>query len=178
MELTGITPILNVSDVPASLRWFEALGFRREFTFGESGMIPGAADADASGPAGFASVCAGAGQIFLCRDGQGLRGGKPPVPGTDDDAGATWMSLWVRTPAEVDEAHRRAVAAGITVVAPPGGRALGRARAAPRPPGRPRLPRERAYLPGAVRPLQPVTSAPGGAVRAHHSAIRGRKRSV
>ncbi len=119
MELTGITPILNVSDVPASLRWFEALGFRREFTFGESGMIPGAADADASGPSGFASVCAGAGQIFLCRDGQGLRGGKPPVPGTDDDAGATWMSLWVRTPAEVDEAHRRAVAAGITVVAPP-----------------------------------------------------------
>ena len=119
MDLTGVTPILNVSDVPASLAWFESLGFRRGFTFNDGGMIEGAADRDGSGPASFASVCAGQVELFLCRDGQGLRGGKPPLPGSDDDAGATWMSLWLRAPAEVDEAFRRAVAAGVTVVEPP-----------------------------------------------------------
>ena len=119
LSLTGVTPILNVSDVPASLRWFESLGFRRGFTVGGGGMIEGAADGDAWGPATFASVSAGHADIFLCKDGQGLRGGKPPVPGSDDDAGATWMSLWLRSPSEVDAIHERAAAAGITVVAPP-----------------------------------------------------------
>lgn len=119
MKLTGITPVLNVSDVPASLRWFEALGFCREFTFNDGGMIADAADRDDAGAAQFASVCAGDGQIFLCRDGQGLRGGKPPTPGSDDDVGAMWMSLWLRTPCEVDEAWRRALAGGLLVIAPP-----------------------------------------------------------
>ncbi len=36
MNVTAVTPILNVSDVPASLRWFEALGFR------DVGTIPNA----------------------------------------------------------------------------------------------------------------------------------------
>lgn len=119
MNLSAVTPILNVSDVPASLRWFEGLGFRRCFTFNDGGMIHGSADADANGPARFASVGAGEIEIFLCKDGQGLRGGRPPVPGSDDGAGATWMTLWLRTPREVDEAWERAKKAGATVVAPP-----------------------------------------------------------
>ncbi|MFO0581632.1 MAG: VOC family protein [Anaeromyxobacter sp.] len=119
MNVTAVTPILNVSDVPASLRWFEALGFRRCFTFNDGGMIRDSADADAHGPAQFASVGAGEIEIFLCHDGQGLRGGKPAVPGGDDDAGATWMTLWVGTCREVDEAFERARAVGATVMAPP-----------------------------------------------------------
>ena len=34
MKLTSLTPILNVSDVPASLGWFEALGWSRGFRLG------------------------------------------------------------------------------------------------------------------------------------------------
>jgi len=124
MNVRDITPILNVSDVPASLRWFENLGWRRGFTWNGQGMIKDAADADAGGAARFASVCAGeagqgGGQIFLCCDGQGLRGGKPARFDGDDDTGATWMSLWLPSPAEVDAAHALAVQHGVTVLWPP-----------------------------------------------------------
>jgi uncharacterized glyoxalase superfamily protein PhnB len=111
MQLTGITPILNVSDVVASVRWFEALGWRRGFSFSPDGMI--------EGPAQFASVCAGEAEIFLCHDGQGLRGGKPARFDGDDDTGATWMSLWLRTPAEVDATHALAQTLGVTILWPP-----------------------------------------------------------
>jgi catechol 2,3-dioxygenase-like lactoylglutathione lyase family enzyme len=127
MNARGITPILNVSDVPASLRWFEGLGWRRGFTWNEQhGMLPGAADGDVSGPATFASVCSGevkddgsGAQIFLCHDGQGLRGGKPASFDGDSDIGAVWMSVWLGSPAEVDAAHALAVALGVTVLWPP-----------------------------------------------------------
>jgi len=118
VHVKGITPILNVSDVVASLRWFEALGWKRGFTYNDGGMIEGAADANGAGPAQFASVCAGA-EIFLCRDGQGLRGGKPARFDGDDDTGATWMSWWLDAPAAVDAAHEKAIAAGVTVLWPP-----------------------------------------------------------
>ena len=32
MKLTHLTPVLNVSDVPASLVWFEELGWERDPT--------------------------------------------------------------------------------------------------------------------------------------------------
>ena len=130
MNVRGVTPILNVSDVPASLRWFEGLGWKRGFAWNEGGMIEGAADANAAGPARFASVCAHdegddapgqGGQIFLCQDGQGLRGGKPAplrLDG-DDDTGAMWMSVWLPSPADVDAAHALAVMRGVTVLWPP-----------------------------------------------------------
>ncbi len=109
MNVTGITPILNVSDVVASLAWFEALGWKRGFTFSDDG-----------GPAQFASVIGSdAAEIFLCQDGQGLRGGKPAREGGGDDTGATWMSWWLNTPADVDAAHARALALNVTVLWPP-----------------------------------------------------------
>ena len=49
MAIKGITPILSVSDVPASLAWFESLGFKRGFTWNEGGMIEGADDRTAHG---------------------------------------------------------------------------------------------------------------------------------
>jgi uncharacterized glyoxalase superfamily protein PhnB len=119
MHVTAVTPILNVSDIGSSLRWFEQLGWQRGFAWNAGGAMQADELENASGPATFASVCAGAVQIFLCRDGQGLRGGSLPRFDGDEDAGANWMSLWLTSPAEVDAAHTRAVAAGILVLRPP-----------------------------------------------------------
>ena len=120
MKLTGLTPILNVSDVPASLRWFEQLGWKRDFTFNDGGPIDNAADSNAHGPAAFASVCCGEFQIFLCHDGQGSRGAPPPRKvGDDDTTGGVWMSWWLKTPAEVDALHALAKKLNYAIVWPP-----------------------------------------------------------
>lgn len=119
MNITGITPILNVSSVVDSVHWFERLGWARGFAHNAGGMLEPGALSNEHGQATFGSVCAGEGQIFLCQDAQGLRGGKPARFDGDDDTGATWMSLWLKTPAEVDAAHALAVANGVTVLWPP-----------------------------------------------------------
>jgi len=120
MKLTGVTPILNVSDVPARIQWFAALSWRVEFTYNEGGMIQGAALRNQHGPAEFAGICCGEAQIFLCHDGQGSRGG--PLPkhlSGNDDTGGVWMSWWLERPAEVDEVHELAMRLGVTVAKPP-----------------------------------------------------------
>ena len=119
MKIHSITPILNVTSVPDSILWFERLGFARSFTHNQGGMIDAAELQNADGPATFGGLCAGEAQLFLCQDGQGLRGGKPARFDGDDDVGANWMSLWLGSPAEVDEAHALAVANGVTVLWPP-----------------------------------------------------------
>ncbi len=132
MSIKAVTPILNVSDVPASLAWFEGLGWRRGFTWGDGGMIAGAADRNVHGPARFASVCAGSSesgeggeggadsaQIFLCRNGQGSRGTVlPKFPG-DDQTDGVWMSWWVESVAALDAMHAACVARGDLVTMPP-----------------------------------------------------------
>ena len=128
MQLTHVTPILNVSDVPASIAWFERLGWQRCFTWNDAGMIQAAADRDAHGPAQFGAVACGQTELFLCKDGQGARGAPPDMaaiarlPGgtsPDEDTGGVWMSWWVKTPAEVDAAHALAVKQGVAVIWPP-----------------------------------------------------------
>lgn len=119
MEVTGITPILNVANVVESVRWFARLGWSCGFAYNRGGTLAAGALANEHGDATFASVCAGEGQIFLCQDGQGLRGGKPARFDGNDDVGATWMSVWLKSPAEVDNAHAVAQAAGVTVIWPP-----------------------------------------------------------
>jgi hypothetical protein len=52
MKVTGITPILNVSDVAASIAWFERLGWSCGFTHGARENPP-------REEATFASVCSG-----------------------------------------------------------------------------------------------------------------------
>lgn len=122
MLVHAVTPILNVSDVPASVRWFESLGWHRGFTWNPAGMISGAALENEHGPATFGSVCAHppgrveGPQIFLCKDGQGARDPRPPVDPRDDAFGAVWMSWWV---ADVDASHRECVAARVEIVRPP-----------------------------------------------------------
>ena len=95
MKVEQVVPILNVSDVEASVAWFGRLGWEPGFQWrGTEG-----------GPVDFGAVVAGDLEIFLCRDGQGGRG--------DDGA---WMSIWVD---DVDALHERALAAGLEITHPP-----------------------------------------------------------
>lgn len=103
----GLTPILNVSDFKASVAWFEKLGWRELWSWGE--------------PPHFGGVGSGTCEIFLCQDGQGGRGrgantrtfGEPADERADQ---GVWMTVWVD---DVDAVHREAVAAGIEVTFPP-----------------------------------------------------------
>lgn len=119
MAVKGVTPVLNVSSVPASFAWFEALGWQRGFSWNDGGMIPHAADRNEHGPAGFGSVCSGEALIFLCHGGQGSRGTvEPKFPG-DDATDGVWMSWWMESPADVDATHALAVQHGMTISMPP-----------------------------------------------------------
>lgn len=114
-----VTPILNVSDVPASVRWFEALGWKRSYMFNAGGMLADGVDTNEAGPAIFACLRHGWGQIFLSLDSEGLRGGRPAAPGSGDDVGATWEVWWMQSAAAVDAMHQKALALGATVISPP-----------------------------------------------------------
>ena len=59
MQVKHITPILNVSDLAQSFAWFEALGWKKGWEWGE--------------PLSFGGVNSGHFEIFLCLDGQGGR---------------------------------------------------------------------------------------------------------
>ena len=81
MRTHGITPILNVSDLSASFRWFEKLGWSKAWDWSSPGEQPS-----------FGAVASGEHEIFLCLDGQGGRG-----PGS-----GVWMSIFVD---DVDAVH-------------------------------------------------------------------------
>ena len=95
MNVEQVVPILNVTDVEASVAWFGKLGWEPGFQW--RGTHPG--------PVDFGAVVAGDLEIFLCRDGQGGRG----------DTGA-WMSIWVD---DMDAVHERALAEGLEITHPP-----------------------------------------------------------
>lgn len=114
-----VSPILNVADAAAAVRWFKSLGWELAFANTADGSLAAADAALDDGSLAFACIKAGHGQIFLSQDSQGERGGKPPAPGGGDDVGATWQAWWLDSPAGLDALHRRAVAAGVMVVAPP-----------------------------------------------------------
>ena len=108
MGVHALTPILNVSNIPASQEWFEKLGWQRGFTWP-------AGDADP----GFGAVCFGKVEIFLCRGAQGSRGTMMPKFAGGDETDGVWMSWWMGSPAEVDALHQTALSAGCTVTYPP-----------------------------------------------------------
>ena len=122
MPIQSITPILNVSDIGQSFVWFEALGWRRGFSWNPGGFIGSGLQALATnlhGPATFGSVCSGEVEIFLCCGAQGSRGTiAPRFPG-DDQTDGVWMSWWMESVAEVDELHARAIQGGMLVTHPP-----------------------------------------------------------
>ena len=117
MQVKGVTPILNVSDVEASLVWFEKLGWRTRWKLN--------GDSEADGPATFAAVHSEGGDIFLCKNGQGSQGTRRPQFPGDDDTDGVWMSWWLDTPADVDAAHALALEHGMDVTWPPTDEAWG-----------------------------------------------------
>jgi len=119
MQLEGLTPILNVSNVPASREWFTRLGWQRGFAWNSGGHISGGADRNERGPAHFAAVRSGRHEIFLCQDGQGARDGRLPRSASDDDTGGVWMSWWLASPRDVDAVYALATGHGMTVTRPP-----------------------------------------------------------
>jgi len=107
MEVKGLTPILNVSDIQQSIDWFAKLGWNKAWDYGN--------------PPHFASVGNGSFEIFLCLNGQGGRGRNelPPTYRTFSneavDRGA-WLMLWVE---DVDACYRLCREQGIEVTSPP-----------------------------------------------------------
>lgn len=97
MDIQGLTPILNVSSMEQSFAWFEKLGWKKRWDWGE--------------PPQFGCVGNGSFDVFLCLDGQGCR--------AEGDGEATWMSWFLASPAEVDAAYETARANGVVVTQAP-----------------------------------------------------------
>jgi catechol 2,3-dioxygenase-like lactoylglutathione lyase family enzyme len=103
----GLTPILNVSDLAASFAWFEKLGWKKDWDWGD--------------PPDFGAVRSGDCVIFLCKDGQGGRGhggvartfGKG---GSDAADRGVWISVWVE---DVDAVYHECLEQGLEVTWPP-----------------------------------------------------------
>lgn len=97
----ALTPILNVSDIAQSFAWFEKLGAKKSWDWGD--------------PPGFGCVRIGNAEIFLCQGAQGGRGkGANSTTFTIDGDSAgdkgVWMSIWVD---DVDAVHEHCIEQGI-----------------------------------------------------------------
>ena len=91
MHAHRLTPILNVSNILESFAWFEKLGWKKGWDWGD--------------PPTFGGVCSGECEIFLCQNGQGGRGEE-----------GVWMSVWID---DVDALYQHCLAHGIEVTMPP-----------------------------------------------------------
>ena len=99
MKVQQVIPILNVSNIEESFAWFEKLGWKKLWDWGD--------------PPEFGAVQSGKCEIFLCQNCQGSRAGP------DDDTGGVWMSWFLESPAEVDATHQLALEHGLVVTWPP-----------------------------------------------------------
>ena len=101
-----LTPILNVSNIAESFAWFEKLGWKKAWEWGD--------------PPDFGGVCSGDCEIFLCENGQGGRGkGTGMTFGPEGDQSAdkgAWMCILVE---DVDAVYQHCVAEGLEVTWPP-----------------------------------------------------------
>jgi catechol 2,3-dioxygenase-like lactoylglutathione lyase family enzyme len=107
MYVKAITPVLNVSDLPASFAWFAKWGWKKCWDWGT--------------PATFGAVGSGECEIFLCHGAQGGRGKGANTTTFQEDGDETldkgvWMSVWVD---DVDKVHEQCLAAGLDVTFPP-----------------------------------------------------------
>src|SRR2546423_9033380 len=114
MEIEGLTPIRNVSNIVETFEWFAKLGWEKAWDW----------SSEEGAPPTFGAVCNGKPQIFLCQGGQGSRGGSMPQFVGDDETGGVWMTWWVPSPAEGDAAHEVAIENGMTGAVPPADEAL------------------------------------------------------
>src|ERR1051325_2267524 len=107
MLAKGLNPILNVSDMQASLGWVEKLGWSKVWDWGD--------------PPTFAAVGSGECEIFLCQGGQGGRGRGPArmtFGPTGDQGGGKGVGMALGVEA-VDEVHRECLARGFEITFPP-----------------------------------------------------------
>ncbi len=107
MIAKGVTPILNVSDFAASIIWFEKLGWKKGWDWGN--------------PPCFGGVYSGECEIFLCENAQGGRGNSAIKmtfgPKGDESADkGVWVFVTVE---DVDAVHERCLAQGLDVTWPP-----------------------------------------------------------
>jgi catechol 2,3-dioxygenase-like lactoylglutathione lyase family enzyme len=105
LDVRDVTPILNVSNLQESFAWFEQLGWKKHWEHGD--------------PPNFGAVVSGNSDIFLCQGGQGTRGGPASREAWDNQAGSTWMSWWLQSPAAVDAFYALATRLGVTAPFPP-----------------------------------------------------------
>lgn len=107
-KVSGITPILNVSNIDESFAWFERLGWKKAWDWGT--------------PPTFGCVSAGHhAQIFLCKDAQGGRGRsatKATFGPDGDETGdkGVWMSVFVD---DVDAVRDVCEREGVEIAFPP-----------------------------------------------------------
>lgn len=114
MRVLHVNPILNVSDIAATIGWFAKLGWTVGFEWRDD-------PADPNSPGEFASVTGGEHEIFLCRDGQGgrERGSNTATFGPDGDETSdkgVWMSIFVD---DLDALHDRCANARLEITYPP-----------------------------------------------------------
>jgi hypothetical protein len=107
MKVTGIIPILNVSDISASFAWFGKWGWKKLWDWGT--------------PPTFGAVGTDECEIFLCQGVQGGRGkGRNTstftIEGDEEGDTGVWMSVFVD---DVDAVHKQCVAVGLEVTFPP-----------------------------------------------------------
>ena len=105
MKVQTLTPILNVTNLPESITWFEKLGWQKHWAWGD--------------PPTFGAVTSGDAEIFLCQNCQGARGGPMPREAWDNQTGSVWMTWWLPSPAEVDAMYELALKLGIVAPWPP-----------------------------------------------------------
>lgn len=100
----AVTPILNVSNIAESFAWFEKLGWKKGWDWGD--------------PPTFGGVCSGKVEIFLCQGAQGGRGKSALTSTSKDDSQekGVWLSLWVD---DVDAIYQHCLAQGLDVTHPP-----------------------------------------------------------
>jgi catechol 2,3-dioxygenase-like lactoylglutathione lyase family enzyme len=107
MNALRVTPILNVSNFAQSVEWFEKLGWKKQWDWGE--------------PPTFGGIYSGDCEIFLCENGQGGRGKSSlkTTFGTHSEQAAdkgAWMTIWIE---DVDSIHKECLAHGIEITWPP-----------------------------------------------------------
>jgi len=100
-------PILNVSNIQESFAWFEKLGWKKGWDWGD--------------PPDFGGIRSGECEIFLCENAQGGRGrgsGRRTFGPDGDECGdkGVWMSIWVD---DVDAAYQHCMSEGLDVTWPP-----------------------------------------------------------
>jgi catechol 2,3-dioxygenase-like lactoylglutathione lyase family enzyme len=107
MLAKGLIPILNVSNIEESFAWFEKLGWKKAWDWGD--------------PPDFGAVSSGDFQIFLCLNAQGGRGkGENKTTfgrdGNETSDKGMWISIFVE---DVEPVYQNCLSQGLEVVWPP-----------------------------------------------------------